>query len=840
MIRPAFLPRPRTKAQTVGPIRAGHVSPAGLGFQRLLQIGVATLVALGAMLLGMGQRSMALALLTVSAAVVSIYVTDIRGWVRLNRTVANVAGLIAVSASVANFFHATSEEQLLAVANLLVYLQVVLLFQVKTVRMYWQLLVLSVLQVVVGAALNLDVLFGVLLVAYLFVALAAIGLLFIASEAQRWHKIALRLEEAADEAARPAVRAISPAIAPARPAGPAIQVRLLLSDNLPQQLLGRGILWRTLSTGLGTLVVAAVCFFSMPRFGKALWAPEGQKATVGYSPMVKLGDLGPLLQNPELVMRVDFQDERSGEPINPSDVLLRGSLLTHYQRGEWRHIHVDHPMVRSLRSAPQGSALVRERITIEPQVEPVLFCIYPIYEINAQQPNRHLQFDVDRQQLTRTTDVQAEKFAFELLTTGIVDRRQSRIVPQSSRLMRRQLDELLEMPDAPTEGKSAESGNTVEAADRLTGLRAFAAQKIEQAGLAADDRYGKARLLEKLLSSSPFEYSLNRPPAAEGVDPIEDFVVRNQRGHCEYFASALALMLRSQNIPARIVLGFRGGEWNSLGSFYDVRQLHAHAWVEAFLEPDQIPQGELPPGPPPSHGAWLVLDATPLVSIGGTFGEGSLLSSVADLADYVQLLWNTYVIGLNADRQNQVVYKPLTKFGHALEGLWKHPQEFFKSAAAEIHHWFEHDENAPAGGWRWRVAAIVVLALVCFLFRRSLRRAIRWIWNKRRNDAATAAESARQIDFYRRFERLLARRGLVRRPSQTQLEFARAVERHLSDSPRAAKGELPGVPSTAVLVRRLIDSFYRVRFGHAALDSRQAEAVEQVLGQLEQVVGAGR
>jgi hypothetical protein len=824
-----------------------------------LQIGVATLVALGAMLLGMGQRSFALAFLTVMAAVVSIYVTDIRGWIRLNRTVANVAGLIAVSASVANFFHATSEEQLLAVANLLVYLQVVLLFQVKTVRMYWQLLVLSVLQVVVGAALNLDVLFGVLLVAYLFVALAAVSLLFIASEAQRWQRMALRLQSGGMEtddqeeaelggAARPAAKVATmrpPVAAPRRSSAAnsaqsgAIHLRLQLPEDLSQQLLGRGILWRTLVTGMGTLVVATVCFFSMPRFSRAIWAPEGQHANVGYSPMVKLGDLGPLLQNPELVMRLELRDEASGETLEPSEApLLRGSLLTHYFRGEWRHMPSERPLARPLHSAPQSSSLVRERITIEPQIEPVLFCVYPIYEVTGQQPNKHLQFDMERQQLDRTTDVQTEKFEFEVLTTGLLNNRQVRIVPQTYRLARRELEELLELPDGPPDGQPDREGSgKIEAADRLTGLRNFARQKIADAGLAAGDRYGRAKLLEHTLSSSPFEYTLNRPPPAEGVDPIEDFVVRNQRGHCEYFASALALMLRSQNIPARIVLGFRGGEWNSVGSFYDVRQLHAHAWVEAYLEPDQIPEAELPPGPRPNRGAWLILDPTPMVNLGGTFGEGSLLSNVADLADYVQLLWNTYVIGLNADRQNQIVYKPLAKAGHAIQELWKNPQEFFKRAATEVRHWFEADENGKRPMRGWYLAALVVLAVCLFLLRRRARRALGWVWSKRKRRAVTVSAENLQVEFYRRFEALLARRGLKRRPNQTQLEFARFAGHHLAEGPVAAKGEPRGAPPTLAAVRRLVDSFYRVRFGHAALDSRQGEAVEQVLDQLEQSVG---
>ena len=76
---------------------------------------------------------------------------------------------------------------------------------------------------------------------------------------------------------------------------------------------------------------------------------------------------------------------------------------------------------------------------------------------------------------------------------------------------------------------------------------------------------------------------------ATRIDPIEDFVANNPRGHCEYFAAALALMLRSQGIPARVVLGYRCDEWNGPGKCYQVRQSDAHAWVEAYLAAGDIP-----------------------------------------------------------------------------------------------------------------------------------------------------------------------------------------------------------------------------------------------------------
>ncbi len=112
------------------------------------------------------------------------------------------------------------------------------------------------------------------------------------------------------------------------------------------------------------------------------------------------------------------------------------------------------------------------------------------------------------------------------------------------------------------------------------------------------------------------------------------------------------------------------------------------------------------------------------------------------------------------------------------------------------------------------------------------------MWSKRPHEVVAVSAENLQVEFYRRFEMLLARRGLVRRPNQTQLEFARFAGHQLAEGPVSAKTEALYAPPTIAAVRRLVDSFYRIRFGHAALDSRQAEAVEQVLDQLEQSVGS--
>ena len=99
-------------------------------------------------------------------------------------------------------------------------------------------------------------------------------------------------------------------------------------------------------------------------------------------------------------------------------------------------------------------------------------------------------------------------------------------------------------------------------------------------GIAAD-----ARALESL----PPRFRPVQLHPADGcrstadLDPVEDFLVNRKKGHCEYFASALALLLRSIDIPSRMVNGFKGGDWNELTETMNVRQKHAHSWVEAYI-----------------------------------------------------------------------------------------------------------------------------------------------------------------------------------------------------------------------------------------------------------------
>src|SRR6202008_3744488 len=106
--------------------------------------------------------------------------------------------------------------------------------------------------------------------------------------------------------------------------------------------------------------------------------------------------------------------------------------------------------------------------------------------------------------------------------------------------------------------------------------------------------------------------------------PLEDFLFVQRRGHCEYFATALAILLRTQGIPTRVVNGFFGGEWNEFGGYYAVRQGDAHAWVEGYF---------------PEAG-WVMFDPTPTAPL----SRGGIFGFFDRLYDAARIRWFTYVI----------------------------------------------------------------------------------------------------------------------------------------------------------------------------------------------------
>jgi hypothetical protein len=160
-----------------------------------------------------------------------------------------------------------------------------------------------------------------------------------------------------------------------------------------------------------------------------------------------------------------------------------------------------------------------------------------------------------------------------------------------------------------------------------------------------------ARTLERDLRG--FRYTLDNP-SGQAANPLEDFLDRTQAGHCEYFASAMALMLRARGVPARVVNGYRLGPWIPEGGYFRVSQDQAHSWVEYWDE-----------------GRWQRADPTPIASA----GSGSLVPSLGTVSRWLDALryrWDRYVVRYS-DQDQQAGLTWIQGQLQGWEWRWKTP-----------------------------------------------------------------------------------------------------------------------------------------------------------------------
>ncbi|MBN1591521.1 MAG: DUF3488 domain-containing protein [Pirellulales bacterium] len=765
--------------------------------ERLLQINTAVLAVTSALLYDMGQPDTHWSMLMTVAAGTSIWLTDVTGWLRLNRIAASIAAAaVFLLVLFPQLFSWDNVLLIQAIARMLVYLQIVLLFQRKERRVYWQLIVLSLLLLVVATVFTQGALFGLLMVAYLFTALSAMVLLFLYHEVQ--------LHAARQSAARPSAEA-----------------SFFVSDASGKidetDRSGREFLRRLVRMGLATLAFTAVAFFVLPRLGQPAWRSPFQKEQrlVGYAGEVELGALGHVIEDPAEVLRIKLTDPVAGRMVPVvGGLYLHGTVLTHYADRCWTLPYARNTArkLRAPRSLPRGE-IALQSIVLEPMDRPEVFCVQPFF---VHKDDSELRFDPVRQSVLRPEEEMGRRYSLTLQTNAFREGHQRTLVPAGRKPF--DPERLYQVPR-----------------QELPTLVALAERWMAESGLPEERPIDRARFLaNKLRDSGEFEYSLGTQRQDFTIDPIEDFLKNNPKGHCEYFATTLALMLRSQGIPARMIVGYKCDEFNPLGNYFQVRQLHAHTWVEIYLTPDQVPADEMANSGEPgawAQGAWLRLDATPGSDADELGAAGQLLATAGKSIDWFQYVWNNYVMEMDRFRQRQAVYRPLANWARETY-IRMTSLEWWKETGRQILEFLDPRHWNLDAWFSWRGGLIgmgicFVLVGVLRVARWLIRRWRHWIAARRRRATAAARTD---VEFYRRFQLLLGRRGMRRTAGQTQREFARSVGGRIAAE--------PGSDELVRLPERIAEAFYAVRFGGHPLDKTGRETVEQALSRLEEVLGS--
>ena len=451
---------------------------------------------------------------------------------------------------------------------------------------------------------------------------------------------------------------------------------------------------------LKALPLALVLFVFFPRIAGSFWgAPSNERALSGLTDEMSPGDISDLTLNDTVAFRVRFR----GPPPPPSQRYWRGPVLNEFDGYTWsRGENQFYFRPRVLRLGQP----VDYTVTLEPTGQHMLFAL----DMVERWPVAMAQQTWDFQLRTRypvNSVLQYEARSYPRYRAG------EQISPALRNLN-------LQLPT----GRNP----------RTIGL----AQQMRVAA-AGDREYIQSVLA--MFRDQAFYYTLT-PPGLER-DSVDDFLFNTRHGFCGHFASAFTMMMRAAGIPARVVGGYQGGDWNPIGGYLILRQSHAHAWSEVWIAGSGWTRVDPTAAVAPERierGLDAALSAEELLQ-GGLGPDSGLLWQAGMIWDNVNARWNDWIVQFNRLQQEEL----LRAFG------------------------FDDPD--------WQDLALVLGvglgAALALLFGW-----LAWEFRPRRPDAASAS--------YRRFVERLARDGVERAPHEAPRDFAARVRRLRPDLGTAA------------------------------------------------------
>ncbi len=531
------------------------------------------------------------------------------------------------------------------------------------------------------------------------------------------------------------------------------------------------------------LAGAAVIFFVLPRTASGYMGAYafGTNYSTGFSDRVQLGGIGQIQQSTAVVMHIQIEGDKAGEYA----LHWRGISLATFDGINWSNTPRQYVLPRNpdgtftIPGFSQGATLnSAERIAATGQepgrvihyrvlMEPIGTNVFFLAPWARRVTGVYRRLQIDSGGAVTNSDAQGGVGIYEA---------DSDISQPSATLLRR-------------------AGGFVPpfAAEylRVPELDSRIPQLAQQIAGSTSNNYDKADAIEKYLKTH-YGYTLQllRSPVA---DPLANFLFERRQGHCEYFASSMAVMLRTLGIPARIVNGFRSSEFNDITGQYVIRARDAHSWVEAYF---------------PGYG-WITFDPTP----GGSVGSVRGWDRIALYLDAAASFWREWVVSYDSSHQYLL--------GHSMIRGTRNNADRMRMKAQLLYlrmlHWVRGTQQgvrAMQSRWLWTS----LLAAVAILLLANLSRIFRMIRMRRLTTHPERSPEQAATMWYKRMVRCLSRRGVEKAKSATAQEFVSTI----------ADAEL------RTQVGLFSEAYELARFGNSAKDARRLPQL------LEEVESAGK
>jgi protein-glutamine gamma-glutamyltransferase len=692
------------------------------------------------------------------------------------RWLANIISLLAL-AYVANQILRLTATPILLIGQFLVLLQIVKLFEQRVNRDYASLLILSLLLVVAAAISTASLIFAIIMIVYLFLALYCCLLFHLKSESDKAKAAQTLPPEKLNEAT-------------------------LRQD---QRYLTRSMRRLTGMVAVVSLGCAVFVFLFFPRGAGAGMLGQFQlrppEVLTGFSDEVQLNQVAKITQNNTPVGTVRV--ERNGKLVESGSLRLRGTTFDHYfqlkRTGDFQwdrpgigmmrqEIDTSRPFTAegAVRAAPRGDVW-RQSVKLEPIGAKALFALAGIRSFATNRDVKPLYNRLDETVQRSENLNSALEYEVEcngvLTPPGFFDRQIIRGRPRS--VISQEIADFARLPEVcgfPDIGTRRPAGADV--------------TELDEQIAANIERYFKTH----------FSYTLDLTDAAElfrDKDPLAVFVSQTKRGHCEYFAGAMTLACQSLGLKARMVIGFVTDEYNRYSEVFQVRQSHAHAWVEVLS---------------PTKG-WLTFDPTS----GREFPpneERSFVQRLKHVFDWMEFKWANSVVAYDGNHRDNLIQRldsSLVRSAYRGQEHMSRLGRWWDSLLGQTEFWSV--SSKLLAGLITVMALIIVAAVTWFLIERHRirRRAVRIGL-----DALPVNEQirlARQLGFYEDMVEALHRRRRIERP------------RHLT--PREFTRTLSFLPSEAYdTIDRLTRVYYRVRYGGARVQPAQQRRLADVVHRL--------
>lgn len=525
----------------------------------------------------------------------------------------------------------------------------------------------------------------------------------------------------------------------------------------PFSLLSLPYIGVVVASSLITFAIALGIFFIMPRMQLGFFGNLRQQKVQyvsGFSQKVDLGDINSIQADPDVAMRVRVTSK--GNKVSGLKY-WRGIAFDHYDGKSWSStIPGAHRLFEdsannyyAAKYAGPPESLIRQEFYMQPLDTRVVFGLDRVVRIQGTFGQVTRDFNG-----TFTASARPKMYEAWSVTPDLQQIRNSRDnIPEPV------LRYYLQLP--------------------------FQSERIQKLGQSiagsAKTNFDRTIAIRNYLQRN-FRYSTTDLPAQSG-DPVSEFLFVKKSGHCEYFASTMVVMLRHLGVPARLVNGFREGEYNTIGDFYIIRNSDAHSWVEVYLA-----------------GQWVTMDPSPLAE---TVDGSSILAYLNPqrIMESISFFWDRYILIFSGQDQLDAVAELQDQY-HALRDKMRDRYPLAEPFPEILRRFWRES--------RWGLAFAVVLGLMLFGAAR--------LWARYRNQGRI---SRSPILFYQEMLSILAAKGFSRPPQSTPAEFLSAIEKNI---PQQQRPDL----------EQLTDLFYRARFGGYSLTPSDQTLVRESLRRIRQ------